>query len=867
MNTESRNVNPSIDPGVSSSPRHPSVSERAGAGADPGLINILIVDDEPANLVVLETILDDPGYRLVRALSADEALLALVRDEFALLMLDVRMPGMDGFELAQLIKQRKKTASVPIIFLTAYYDKDQHVLEGYGSGAVDFLSKPVNAAVLRSKVAVFADLHRKTRAIANANDALVAEVAERRRAEEDLRDLNQTLEDRVRERTDALRRADLQLREMMTSITDALFMVDRDWRITYANERAAALLHTEIHHLEQARLWDLPLDALGRRFRERAESAIALSKTVCFDEYFPDLGKWLQCHCYPSDRGLSVYFLDITDRMEVDQRREHLLAAEQAARAEAERVARAKDEFLASLSHELRTPLSAILGWTNVLQRKQLDAATVQRGIEVIARNAKTQAQLVSDLLDVGRVASGKLRVEFRMCDLNAVAVLAADTSRPAAQAKGVAIDVRLESALPTLVMGNEERLHQVVSNLVNNALKFTPAGGSVVVETAAIDGKVELRVIDNGEGISADFLPHLFERFSQADSSAARVHGGLGLGLSIVQNLVEIHGGRVLAVSDGLGRGSTFTVQLPTASNVAPEVMGPEGADDSRGAVRPKISGNPTDMDLAGVRVLIVDDHPDVLEVQRRMLVDGGATVELASSADEALARLHLGGIDVLLSDLGMPGMDGYSLIHTIRHELGLSAAELPAAAVTAYVRAEDRARAISSGYQFVLQKPASSFDLFQAVQLVRLGAASLSKDSDSTPLSPSPSSDGTGRRLSALFVEDNLDLQEQIGWLLEEEGVEFVVCGSGEEAMSLFSADRFDLVLADISLPGISGVDLAKGILQRHPDIWFVFSTGYAMEDELNKLGPHVRTLLKPFDLDQLHAVLDEIQRSIES
>jgi len=824
-------------------------------------INILIVDDEPANLVVLETILDDPSYRPVRALSADQALMALVRDEFALLILDVRMPGTDGFELAQLIKERKKTASVPIIFLTAYYDKDQHILEGYGSGAVDFLSKPVNAAVLRSKVAVFADLHRKTRAIAKANDALLAEVQERRRAEENLRELNQNLEARVSERTEALRLADVQLRDMMTSITDALFMLDRDWRFTYANERAAAMLRTEVQRLEQTCIWDLPLETLGAKFRERAESAVAQSTTISFDEYFPEVGKWLQCHCYPAERGLSVYFLDITDRMEVEERRDHLLAAEQAARAEADRVARAKDDFLASLSHELRTPLAAIIGWAAVLQRKQLDEATVQRGIEVIARNAKAQSQLVSDLLDMGRIASGKLKVEFRPCDMNAVAALAADTYRPAAQAKGVTIDVRLARTTPLLVMGNEGRLHQIVSNLITNALKFTPSGGTVSIETAATTAHVSLRVIDDGEGISADFLPHLFERFSQADGSAARLHGGLGLGLSIVKNLAEIHGGLVHAFSDGLGHGSVFTIQIPTAPANAGQADARDRAEYAeRGG--PELGDGAAESDLGGIHVLIVDDHPDVLEVERRILSEAGAEVETAMRAKDALARLGVGGIDVLLSDLGMPDMDGYSLMRSVRHELELSASQLPGAAITAFARTEDRARALSSGYQLVLQKPVSAVDLVLAVRELstRRGAAP-APDAGSSPDSGALASGPTRRRLRALFVEDNVDLQEQIGWMLDEAGVDFVACANAEEALAMFEPGNFDLVMADISLPGMSGVDLAKLVLQRHPDSWFVFSTGYAMGDALAKLGRHVRTLVKPFDLEELLEILEEI------
>ena len=843
------------------------VPDVISAGEGGVLINILIVDDEPANLIVLETVLDDPSYRIVRATSADEALLALVRDEFALLILDVRMPDMDGFELAQIVKKRKKTASVPIIFLTAYYDEDQHVLEGYGSGAVDFLNKPVNRSVLRSKVAVFAELNRKTQTIAAANEALVAEVQERRRVEENLRQLNQTLEDRVRDRTEALQRADLHLRGMMSSITDALFTLDREWRVTYANDRAAALLNTTADQLEHACLWELAAGALGAQFRERAESAFALSKTICFDQHFPDLGKWLQCHCYPSEVGLSVYFIDITDRKEVDERREHLLAAEQAARAVADKVAHAKDDFLASLSHELRTPLAAILGWTTILQRSRVDEATTKRGIEVIAQNAKAQSKLVSDLLDVSRVASGKLKLGFQRVDMNEVAVFAVDSAKPAAQAKGVSLTTSLEAARTSFVMGNEERLHQIASNLISNALKFTPAGGAIEVETEVTESHVSLRVIDTGEGIPVGFLPHLFERFAQVDSSSARVHGGLGLGLSIVKNLAELHGGIVKASSAGPGCGSTFAVEIPIAPS-SPTHLQYDGVVAERREVA--VGSDDGGAVLTGINVLLVDDHSDVLEVQSRLLREAGANVETAESADRALEIVRAGRIDILLSDLGMPGTDGYSLMRMIREQLSVPASRLPSAAVTAYVRELDRERALREGFQVVLQKPVPARDLVQAVLDLAVRAAGGSTDSTAVAITSPPPIAISGpaplppRKLKALLVEDHADLREQIRWFLVEEAVESIECENAEDALTRFRQEQFDFVMTDISLPVMSGVEFAKLVLKHQPDTWIVFSTGYQLEESLRKLGKNVRMLLKPFEVEQLSEVLEEIREA---
>ena len=706
------------DPPASASAGELQEGASAPSEAGEGPISILIVDDEPGNLVVLETVLDDPGYRLVRARSADEALLALVEEEFALLILDIRLPGMSGFELAQMIKERKKTAGVPIIFLTAYYDKDQHVLEGYGTGAVDFLNKPVNPAVLRSKVSVFADLHRSNRAATRANRALLSEVGERRRVEEELRELNETLEQRVTERSEALRQADHKLQTVMSSITDGVLMLDREWRFTYCNEQGARILGIGPDQLAGASVWDLLPHTRDSQFEEGFQRAVRSRQTVSFEEFYPaPLDLWFQCHCYPSEDGLSVYFHDITDRREVEVRREQLLAAEQAARSESERVARAKEEFLASLSHELRTPLAAIVGWAGVLKRPETDPETLRRGIDAIARNAQAQAHLVNDLLDMSRMVSGKLRMSLSRVDLSQIAAASAESARPAAVARQVRLELLPAGAGgSTVVMGDALRLQQIASNLLINALKFTPAGGTVTISTACDDADVLLCVRDDGEGIAAEFLPHLFDRFSQADGSAARLHGGLGLGLSIVKNLVELQAGTVTARSAGRGCGSEFTVRLPHAASVPPGAAIKE--DNDHGPDLPAAPTPESLIDLRGISVLLVDDHLDVLEVQRRLLSDCGAAVTTADSARQALERLRAERFDVLLSDLGMPGMDGYGLIDAVRGTLGLDPARLPAAAVTAFVRAEDRQLALQAGYQMCLSKPVSPMALARVVR-----------------------------------------------------------------------------------------------------------------------------------------------------
>jgi PAS domain S-box-containing protein len=685
------------------------------------LINILIVDDEPTNLVVLETVLSDPSYRLVRAQSAEQALLALMQEEFALLVLDIHMPGMTGFELAQMVKERKKTSHIPIIFLTAYYDQDQHMLAGYGSGAVDYLNKPVNPAVLRSKVSIFADLHRKSRELLQANSILKTEIRERLRAEEELRELNESLERRVAERTEALVRSDQKLQSVMDSITDGFYTLDHDWRFTYCNEQGARLFGMSTGDLLGGVIWDLFPKMKGTGFYEGYMKAAQTRNTVSVEELYSDLpAKWFECHCYPSEDGVSVYFHEITERREAEALREQLLAAEQAARIEGDRVARAKDEFLTSLSHELRTPLAAILGWAMVLKRPGIDVQTLQRGIDAITKNAQAQTQLVSELLDTSRIVSGKLHVELERIDLNSVAAAAVDTLRPSAQAKGVSIELVPNTETRLELMGDVGRLAQIATNLLTNAVKFTPSAGAVTVATRRDGSHVELIISDTGDGIRQEFLPYLFDRFSQADGSAARIHGGLGLGLSIVRDLVELHAGTIAAQSRGKDLGSTFVVRFPAAPAVDPgedtglAVRGQEavGAAASAESERPR-----TETTLGGVRVLLVDDHDDVLEVERRLLSECGAVVGTAASAEDALRLLKTQMFDVLLSDLGMPGMDGYQLIGIIRTSQDQGLARMPAAAVTAFVRAEDRQRALAAGYQAFLRKPVSPTALVTTV------------------------------------------------------------------------------------------------------------------------------------------------------
>jgi len=397
--------------------------------------------------------------------------------------------------------------------------------------------------------------------------------------------------------------------------------------------------------------------------------------------------------------GVALVFSDMTERRRHEEERARLFVRERDARAEAERASRAKDEFIATVSHELRTPLNAVLGWARLLRGGRLDAAATVRAIQAIERSAMTQAQIVDDLLDVSRIVRGQLKLDVRDVDLAAAVEAAADTVRPAATAKNIVLLLELEPG-GGAVRGDPARLQQVVWNLLANAIKFTPSGGRVEVRLHRDVDRVHLEVRDSGMGIEASFLPHVFERFRQADSSPTRTHGGLGLGLAIVRHLVEAHGGAVAAESEGKGKGAVFTVDLPL----------PQPGPAVEGTPRPRPDGRPLPapvpaVSLAALRVLVVDDDPDTLEALRQLLEQAGAGVVTAPSTGEAMAALERSRPDVILSDIGMPGEDGISLIRRVR---ALDAERpIPAAALTAYTQDEDRERALRAGYQVFLPKP----------------------------------------------------------------------------------------------------------------------------------------------------------------
>jgi PAS domain S-box-containing protein len=423
--------------------------------------------------------------------------------------------------------------------------------------------------------------------------------------------------------------------------------------------------------------------------------------------------------------GASKVVRDITERKKAEEtvkkameeakaaNRERLLLLEREreARSQAERASRMKDEFLATLSHELRTPLNAVLGWANILQLGKLQGEEFQQGLETIERNARVQAQIIEDLLDMSRISAGKVRLDVHRIDLSAVLNESIETLRATADAKGVRLQAMVDPFAGP-ISGDPNRLQQVFWNLLNNAIKFTPKDGKVQVLLERAKSHVEVSVIDTGQGIAPEFLPYVFDRFQQGDASTTRRHGGLGLGLAIVKQLVELHGGNVRAKSGGIGQGATFTVFLPLIA-----VYSEPDEERHRPRAAPRENQLLPEVSLANVHVLVVDDEIDARDLVKRLLEMAGATVSIAGSVSEAMERVHARRPDVLVCDIGMSGEDGYSLIRRLRAlEEGQEGA-LPAVALSAYARSEDRMKAIRAGFQNHLAKPVEPAELLAVV------------------------------------------------------------------------------------------------------------------------------------------------------
>lgn len=707
-------------------------------------VNILLVDDKLENLLALEAILEKLGENLVRATSGEEALRCLLHQDFAVILLDVQMPGMDGFETATLIRNRGRSRHTPIIFLTAFSTSDQMLFKGYALGAVDYLLKPLDPNILTSKVTVFVELFKKTEAIKQQTAQLVAVNTELRQSEE-------------------------RFRSLSTCSPVGIFETDTEGNCKYTNPRYQAICGLKASESLEKR-W---LESVHPEDKERAIAS--WSAYICegreYSEEFRFQAahgniRWVQVRSSPmlSSQGDLLGYVgtleDITERKQAEEVRAQVIR-EQTARQEAEAANRMKDEFLAVLSHELRTPLTSMLGWSKILRTKKLDEKATSRALEAIERNAISQMQLIEDILDVSRIIRGQLRLNVSAVNLISVMEAALEAVRPLAEPKEIQLNTLLDTSIGS-VYGDPARLQQIVWNLLTNAIKFTPKGGTVEVrlskyfgfsisdfgvgatsttistsqsnnlrfesdsenldsantdESNNLKSKIQnsksqyaqIQVIDTGIGISSEFLPKVFERFRQADSTTTRSHNGLGLGLAIVRHLVELHKGAIFAESLGTGQGATFTVRLPLLQ----DNKGSRVSREATGEISSPVASTP----LAGLRVLVVDDEADTRNFLSFMFEEYGAFATAVASVDEALVVLEQAKPDILISDIGMSEQDGYTLIRKLRSLKPEKGGRIPAIALTAYTREEDRLKAVSAGFQQHLSKPIDPNKLIAAV------------------------------------------------------------------------------------------------------------------------------------------------------
>ena len=597
----------------------------------------------------------------IEAGTGQEAL-RLAADPLDLIVLDVNLPDIDGFEVCRRLRAAPLTARTPIIHLSATFVNDVDKVQGLDAGADGYITHPVEPPVL----------------IATVNAFLRA-----RRAE------------------DALRESEAKFKAVFEQALNGIALLSHDMIFLEVNPAMCATFGRDRGHVVGKHISAFNA---GRSEHQVDEITTALAATGAWrgtlavlhaDGRQVELDWSVSIHSGPGIR-LAIT-TDVTERLETEAERERLLASERAARAEAERANQVKDDFLAALSHELRTPLNAIVGWSQLLKQRVAGGdPDVVSGINAIDRNARVQAQLIADLLDVARVASGKLQIERQWFDPADEIAMALENVQPAARARDIAVDVTLEG-LREPVLWDPARFQQVVWNLLDNAVKFSPDGGRVRIRLRQTESELELSVSDEGRGISPEFLPHVFEPFRQEHAGTKRGHGGLGLGLAIVRHLVEAHDGSITAASAGDQHGSTFTVRLPRQAT-------------QREAV-PATPIAPPLPSLRGVRALVVEDDFDARILIRRMLEGAGAEVTDVSDVDTAIACLDVVRPSLVVSDIAIPHQDGYDLIRRIRerHQGDV----LPAIALTAFARDEDRSKALDAGYQAHLAKPIDGHQL----------------------------------------------------------------------------------------------------------------------------------------------------------
>lgn len=677
-------------------------------------IEVLVVDDRDEQRLAISATLANLGVAIVQVASGRDALRCLLHRDFAVILLDVNMPDMDGFETAALIRQRGRSENTPIIFVTADAD-DTRAARGYSIGAVDYILAPLDPNVLRSKVAVFVDLFRKTAEVKRQADALgrhakqLQQLAESSFAIHSATSIDELLKV-VADTASAIvpaREIAIDVR-VSESAGGPRVGAGRTTEYRYRRPERTGLGSAELRGIDQE------LERPLRMSRSGLEKSWQL-KGLLQDDKLVNLSGWLAAPLVERD-GRCMGWIQFGGSQEGEFSAEDEAIAAQLAHftviaienilfCQAQEANRLKEEFLATLSHELRTPLQAMLSWAHILRMDSIDRAMLTRGLEVIERSAKAQTQLIDALLDVSRITSGKVSLEKQPVQLRKLLQSGLEAARPDATAKGVVIRGP-QGDEEVSVRGDPNRLEQVIANLLSNAIKFTPAGGVITVALDRVDGSAEIRVSDTGEGIRREFLPHVFERFRQGDSSSTRKHGGLGIGLSVVRQLVELHGGRVRAESAGEGAGSMFIVQLPRLGGHALRVD-PSGAEVSGEEARR----------LRGLRVLLVDDQYEARECLGFMLEQHGAEVLAASTVSEAVALFDRSPVDVVLSDVAMPEEDGISFIRRLRERPPLRGGRVPAAALTAYARPEEVSRALHAGFDLHFAKPVEESALVAGV------------------------------------------------------------------------------------------------------------------------------------------------------
>jgi signal transduction histidine kinase/DNA-binding response OmpR family regulator len=820
--------------------------------------SVLLVDDTPSNLVALSVVLQPLPLRLVEARSGAEAVEHVGREPFAVVLLDVQMPDMDGFETARRIRELPSGREVPIVFLTAIHCDEQDARRGYQAGAADYITKPFDVEVVRARVRAFVDLYRqreeahreryeaRTQELDQAARRIDAfeRIATAALATDDIHAFLHMLLTVFIGAADSVEMASILLRDAdrltarasiglqeeveagfsvrvgegfvgkVAATAGPLLLVGDEIATTVLSEwlkkrglqalygvpmmtdgevtgvaligsstaQAFSPSETALFRAMVARaawvvtrqtarflldrgldtapvgisIWRAPefvceyanaeyrrqyagRDPVGSplerpEFRATFADVVRTGETYFWEEYplsldwdgdgLPEL-RFFKVSLHPLRAGLapaaSVLALTIDTTNEVlarralakgDADRARLLELERAARRDAEIANRAKDEFLATISHELRTPLNAILGW--VTSARQGAIKDIDRALGVIERNARAQARIVEDVLDLSRTVSGKLRLDIVSSNISRAIFGAAEAVRPSAETKNIRFEVHVADDLG-IVAADPDRIQQVVWNLLTNAVKFTPEGGQVTVTGTNSGGKVLVRVEDSGQGIAPEFLPYVFDPFRQADASTTRRHGGVGLGLAIVKQLVQAHGGTIRAASEGVGRGAAFTMELPAR---AVPGLGPPSSDGFREADASVVR-------LDAMRVLVVDDEEDSRILVRELLAARGARVVVAGSADEAMRHMAAFRPHVLVSDIGMPEVDGYTLIRNVRALPPEMGGDTPAIALTAYARSEDRRRAVNEGFQMHVAKPVDPSELLiRVADLARMAS-----------------------------------------------------------------------------------------------------------------------------------------------